>query len=123
MPEDELSCLPGETFTLTTTISGPGTVLQTPDLANYSCGELVTLTAQPNVGAMLVGWGGMLSGTANPNTLIIEENFTVTADFAADTTPPVITNLTVTVDETFAILTWETDETATSSVAYGECSV
>ena len=120
MPEDGLACLPGESFDLTTTVSGTGTVLRAPDQASYGCGESVSLTAQPGAGAEFMGWGGALSGTTNPVGLTIEADTTVTADFSVDVTPPVITNVTVTAGETSATLTWDTDEAATSTVDYGE---
>ena len=120
VPEDGLACLPGESFDLTTTVSGTGTVLRAPDQASYGCGESVSLTAQPGAGAEFMGWGGALSGTTNPVGLTIEADTTVTADFSVDVTPPVITNVAVTAGETSATLTWDTDEAATSTVDYGE---
>jgi PKD repeat protein len=120
VPEDGLACLPGELFSLTTTVFGPGSVQRTPDQATYGCGETVTLTAQPQPGAEFTGWGGALSGTTTPVGLTLEADTTVTADFAADTTPPVISNVQVTAGQTAATVSWTTDEPSTGVVAYGE---
>jgi len=122
VPEDglSLSCTAGETFLLTTDASGAGAVLRDPDQASYDCGQSVTLTAQPDAGAEFVGWSGALNGGTTPAVLTIEAETLVTAEFASDTTPPVISNVQVTAGETSATLSWETDEPATSTVAYGE---
>ncbi|MEZ5591616.1 MAG: hypothetical protein R3F53_13240 [Gammaproteobacteria bacterium] len=123
MPEDELSCLPGETFTLTTAISGPGTVLQTPDLANYSCGEQVSLTATPDAGTIFESWSGALTGSENPTTVTVVNDTTITANFSVlDPQAPTISNIAITAGANSATITWDTDEPATSSVEYGVTS-
>ncbi|MFW2387974.1 MAG: InlB B-repeat-containing protein, partial [Polyangiales bacterium] len=40
-----------------------GAILRSPDQAIYSCGDTVTLTAQPDPGATFVGWGCVGRGT------------------------------------------------------------
>jgi uncharacterized repeat protein (TIGR02543 family) len=41
----------------------------------------VTLTAVPVAGGSFLGWGGALSGTTNPATLLVDGNKSVTANF------------------------------------------
>ena len=114
-------CQAGETFSLTTTASGPGSVLRAPDQTTYGCGESVTLTAQPQPGAEFTGWGGALSGATNPAALTLQANTTVTASFAAaDTTPPAIGNVQVTPGQSTATVSWTTDEPSTGVVNYGQ---
>jgi regulation of enolase protein 1 (concanavalin A-like superfamily) len=66
------------------------------------------------------GWSGDLSGAANPASLIMTRDSAVTATFEADTTPPVISNISVTPYETSATVSWQTDEPTTAVVDYGE---
>jgi PKD repeat protein len=120
VPEDGPICAPGELFSLTTTASGPGSVLRAPNQATYGCGESVTLTAQPGPGAQFTGWGGALGGTTNPAALTLQANTTVTASFAADTTPPVIGNVQVTAGQNAATVSWSTNEPSTGVVNYGQ---
>ena len=118
-PEDTPPCLPGEEFTLTASSTGAGSVLVNPDLSNYACGATVTLTAEPDLGALFLGWSGALSGTTNPTSLQVESDTTVSASFELDATPPVISNEYVVPYETSATVSWETDELSTGLVEYG----
>ena len=120
VPEDGPICAPGELFSLTTTVTGPGSVLRAPDQPTYGCGETVTLTAQPDAGAAFTGWGGALSGATNPAALTLDANTTVTAGFVADTTPPAIGNVQVTPGQSTATVSWTTDEPSTGVVNYGQ---
>jgi hypothetical protein len=70
------------TFSLTTSVSGSGTVARSPNAASYAAGTVVTLTATPAAGQQFVGWSGSLSGTANPAAVTMDANKTVTATFA-----------------------------------------
>jgi regulation of enolase protein 1 (concanavalin A-like superfamily) len=118
-PEDTPLCLPGEEFTLTAGVAGPGSVLRNPDLSSYACGATVTLTAEPDLGALFLGWSGALSGTSNPAALTIESDTAVTAGFELDATPPVISNEDLVRCETSARVSWETDELSTGMLEYG----
>jgi uncharacterized repeat protein (TIGR02543 family) len=69
---------------VTTTGTGTGTVQASPAKANYDCGDSVTLTAVPEEGSRFVSWGGDLSGTTNPTTIIMDGSKDVTASFATD---------------------------------------
>ena len=76
-------------YTLSVTINGSGTVTKSPDQTSYLSGSQVTLTATPASGYVFSGWGGELSGTANPATITMNANKAVTATFTASGgTPP-----------------------------------
>lgn len=117
VPED--TPLPTVDRTLTTTANGTGTITRSPDKTTYDNGEQVTLTATPGTGYSFSGWSGDLSGGANPATLTMDADKAVTANFTADSTPPVISNVAVTPASTSATVAWTTNEPATSSVAVG----
>jgi pectate lyase len=82
-------------FTLTTNVVGSGTVTRNPNAASYAAGTVVTLTATPAAGSVFSGWSGDLSGGANPNTITMNANHTVTATFTAGTPGPFTLNVTV----------------------------
>jgi|GEM_PF-1285151 len=68
-------------YTLTTDAVN-GTIQREPDQAGYAAGASVTLRAVPAAEYAFIGWsGGGLSGSANPATVIMDENKTVTAKF------------------------------------------
>ena len=71
------------TYSLTVTVNPPagGSVSRDPDLASYELGSVVQLTAVPADGWAFAGWSGDLEGTANPATLVIDEDPSVTATF------------------------------------------
>ncbi|MBS4028932.1 MAG: InlB B-repeat-containing protein [Ignavibacteriales bacterium] len=71
------------TFTLTVT-SENGNVTVDPDQASYEQGTSVQLTATPFTGYHFVNWSGDLSGNENPDTLVIDSDKSVTANFALD---------------------------------------
>ena len=71
------------TYTLSTSASN-GTVARTPNQTSYTAGETVTLQAAPNSGYTFTGWSGSLSGSANPASLVMDANKSVTAGFAAE---------------------------------------
>ena len=52
-----------------------------PNAASYAAGTVVTLTATPAAGFQFSGWSGDLSGSANPTTITMSANRTVTATF------------------------------------------
>jgi hypothetical protein len=74
-------------YTLSTTISpsGKGTVSKNPNLPSYSHGTVVTLTANPIVGWHFTSWSGSMSGSSNPDTITMNSNKAVTANFAINT--------------------------------------
>ena len=71
--------LPLHTLTLQT--EGAGTVAASPANDEYVFGEEVIVTATPAAGWLFVGWSGDASGSANPNTIVIDGDLTVRAFF------------------------------------------
>ena len=85
----------GQTFTLTTNVSGSGSVTRNPNAASYASGTVVTLTATPGAGFQFAGWSGDLTGSANPTTITMSANRTVTATFTPVTGGPFTLNVSV----------------------------
>jgi PKD repeat protein len=67
---------------LVVTTSAGGRVTLDPPGGTYAPRTSVTLTATPDPGHGFAGWGGDLGGTANPATLVVDANKSVTATFA-----------------------------------------
>jgi uncharacterized repeat protein (TIGR02543 family) len=78
----------GPTYTLTVQVSpsGGGTVALSPSQAAYASGTIVTLTATAASGYAFSNWTGDATGTANPTTVTMNGNKTVTANFIAGPT-------------------------------------
>ena len=70
-------------FTLTTGTVGSGTVTKNPNTATHVSGSTVSLTAAPAAGFAFTGWGGDATGTANPLSVLMNTNKTITATFTA----------------------------------------
>jgi hypothetical protein len=68
-------------YYLTITIQGSGTVTKTPDQPWYTYGQVVTLTANPSIGWKFDHWSGDLTGGANPASVTMDGNKSVTAHF------------------------------------------
>jgi uncharacterized repeat protein (TIGR02543 family) len=71
-----------KTYTFALSAGPNGTVSKLPDLANYDHGTSVSVTATPSDGYSLAAWGGDTTGTANPMTVIVTRNRTISATFA-----------------------------------------
>ena len=80
--------IPPTQYTLTVNIVGSGSVAKNPNKSSYNQGEQVQLTATPGSGYSFSNWTGDASGTANPVTVTMNGNKTVTATFNA--APPVL---------------------------------
>jgi hypothetical protein len=78
-----------KTYSLTVDADG-GSVTKYPDKDDYNHGERVTLEAVPNPGYSFTKWSGDLSGSTNPDKLVMEADKSVTADFVLNSvvTPP-----------------------------------
>jgi hypothetical protein len=70
-----------EFVTLTLNINGNGSVNITPNLPQYPRGTPVELFAIADPGWSFSHWGGNLWGSQNPDTLIMDANKTVYANF------------------------------------------
>jgi hypothetical protein len=70
-------------FTLTINQSANGTISapKTTGFPGYSPYESVLVTATPATGYRLASWGGALSGTTSPASLVMDSNKTVSATF------------------------------------------
>jgi uncharacterized repeat protein (TIGR02543 family) len=68
-------------YTLSVSAKGKGSVSLSPPGGSYPGGTVVTLTAVAGSGFTFQGWSGALSGVANPTTLVIDGNKSVTATF------------------------------------------
>jgi uncharacterized repeat protein (TIGR02543 family) len=75
----------GTQYTLTTSVSpsGGGSITANPSQPSYPSGTQVVLTAAPNTGYSFSGWSGGASGAANPLTVTITGNTSITANFVA----------------------------------------
>ncbi len=58
-----------------------GNVTKSPDSLSYTEGTTVILYATPNYGFHFAGWSGDLTGTQNPDTIIMDGNKSITAMF------------------------------------------
>ncbi|WP_345127718.1 InlB B-repeat-containing protein, partial [Hymenobacter antarcticus] len=83
-------------YTLSTPTVGSGTVVRSPNAASYASGSTVSLTAAPAVGFTFAGWSGDATGSANPLSVSMSSNKTITATFTAVAT----TTYTLTVNTT-----------------------
>ena len=74
-------------YTLATAVTpaGAGTIARNPDQVTYTSGTAVQLTATASTGYHFVSWSGDLTGSANPQTLTLDSNKSVTANFAINT--------------------------------------
>ncbi|MCK6623353.1 MAG: hypothetical protein L6Q94_22935, partial [Calditrichia bacterium] len=68
-------------FSLSVSVQGGGAVALDPSGGVYDSLEVVTLTATPDSGWVFAGWSGDLSGSANPDSLLMDGNKSVTAIF------------------------------------------
>ncbi|MFT5051724.1 MAG: regulation of enolase protein 1 (concanavalin A-like superfamily), partial [Chlamydiales bacterium] len=105
---------------LTVNITGSGSVTQDPDAPLYYCSDDVVLTAVPDTGWAFDHWEMDLTGSVNPETVMMSADRSVTAVFVLDAVGPVISNVVVTPSSITALVTWTTDEPSTSVVDYGE---
>jgi uncharacterized repeat protein (TIGR02543 family) len=71
-------------YTLTVSTVGSGSVTKDPDQATYTYGQNVELTANADPGWSFDHWEGDLTGSDNPDTIVMDDDKTVTAVFAQD---------------------------------------
>ncbi len=78
------------TYSLSVTIEGNGSVLKYPDHSIYDTGTVVILNAIPSPAWRFIGWSGDLAGMKNPDTLIMNGDMNITAAFELDSTTVVL---------------------------------
>ncbi|TRX54873.1 T9SS type A sorting domain-containing protein [Fulvivirga sp. M361] len=69
---------------LTINHEGNGVVTLDPPSGIYAKGTTVTVTAIPAEGYSFTGWSNDLSGTTNPETLVMNDNMEITVTFTLD---------------------------------------
>jgi len=79
------------TFDLTISVSGNGTTDPAPGVHTYYKNQEATITAIPDSGYVLDHWEGAASGSANPVTVVMNSNKSVTAVFVEESTPTTYT--------------------------------
>jgi uncharacterized repeat protein (TIGR02543 family) len=84
------------TFTLTLATNGQGTIALSPDGGVYASNTVVTVTATPAAGWVFTAWSGDATGAANPVSVTMSHNLSLTATFAQlpafDVQPQNVTN-------------------------------
>ena len=73
-----------EQYALTVSVTGQGSVTLDPNSATYTYGETVTLTAEPEPGWTFDHWEGGLSGSTNPESLLMDGPKSIAAVFVQD---------------------------------------
>jgi endoglucanase len=68
-------------YTITTAVTGSGTVALNPSGGTYTAGTSVTITATPASGYRFNNWSGGVTGTTNPVTVTVNANLSLTANF------------------------------------------
>jgi len=68
-------------YALSAITVGSGSVSKSPNQASYLYGTIVNLTAAPAAGWSFSSWIGDLTGSANPATVIVTKDMSVTATF------------------------------------------
>jgi|GEM_PF-1095312 len=76
-----VSVIYSQTYKLSITINGSGSVTKNPDESEYTSGTTVELTAIPSSGWQFDQWNGDLSGTDNPKLILMDSDKNVTANF------------------------------------------
>ena len=90
-----------DTFTLEIIVNGDGSVTKSPDQSYYSYNNAVSLTATASDGWLFVNWGRDSSGFSNPNSVVLDSNKTITANFVKEAD----TNVDPYLDPTKVLLT------------------
>lgn len=68
-------------FRLWTSVDGPGTIERMPADSTLYQGTTVVLHANPTLGSRFIGWTGALTGSGNPDSLVMTADTTVGAKF------------------------------------------
>lgn len=71
----------GTSCTLSTSTTGAGTITVSPSGSSFSCGTSLTITANPAQYYSLSGFSGAITGTTNPQRLVLNANSSIAAAF------------------------------------------
>ncbi len=100
-----------ESYNLNINLNGDGSVTRNPDQPNYTFETDVELMAFPSTGWQFDNWSGDVTGSANPVTVTMDSEKSVTANFSLK-----IYQLTVTTDGTTGAVT---DPSGNENVEHG----
>jgi Leucine-rich repeat (LRR) protein len=81
LPYEGFATVAGDEYTLTVNTVGNGSVDLNPAGGSYPSGTIVTLTANADPSWTFDSWSGDLTGSANPDTITMDGDKTVTATF------------------------------------------
>jgi hypothetical protein len=74
-------------FTFSTSVSGPGTITQSPTGTSFANNTTITLIETPNANSSFVNWGGVCPQIfTGPCTFVLNANTVATANFVANVT-------------------------------------
>jgi uncharacterized repeat protein (TIGR02543 family) len=79
---------PNPQYSLTTNVTGQGSVTRSPNQSSYAAGTVVTLTAQAASGWQFAGWSGAASGNNTTTEITMDSNKSVTATFTQQQSNP-----------------------------------
>ncbi|MEJ2425773.1 MAG: cellulase family glycosylhydrolase [Candidatus Thiodiazotropha sp.] len=71
-----------EGYTLTLAVSGNGTISPSAGTHTYTAGSTLSITATPGADASFSGWSGAATGTANPLSITLDGDKSLTANFS-----------------------------------------
>ena len=91
--------------TVTIATSGNGTTSPAPGTYTVQAGTTGAVTATPAGGYAFTGWSGSATGTANPLTVTVNGNMTLTANFAPAAAGPSISSFSPTSEAVGASVT------------------
>ena len=80
-PADPIASEDGQVNAITLTALGNGAVTMNPSVSTSVCGEELAFTAVPDSDWVFIGWSGDLSGSTNPETLVVAGPAQITAHF------------------------------------------
>jgi len=69
-------------FSLTTNLSGEGSIKLEPEGFRYDSGTVVTATADPEIGHLFNSWSGAATGSEDTVTILMDDNKSLTAAFS-----------------------------------------
>ncbi len=84
--------LPPTLYKLAVSTLGQGKVILDPPGGTYKAGTLVNMSVVPDSGFTFLGWGGDLSGTTTPTSILMSANKNVKATFKGSFTKGQIVN-------------------------------